>query len=57
MKEIRDLARKNECFSEIKCSSLTQVIKDRALLLLMFMVIKKSEIKTYGAVAGNRQRL
>ena len=37
---------------------LTQEMKDKALLLLMFMIMKQSDdLKTQGIAAGNRQRL
>jgi len=58
MKEIRNLAKKNQCFSEIDYNSLIQEMKDKVLPLLMFMVIKRSgELKTRGVAAGNKQRL
>ena len=57
MKEIRNLAEKNSCFGEIEYETLTQEMKDKALPLLMFMIMKRlGDLKTRG-VTGNRQRL
>jgi hypothetical protein len=43
MKEIKNLALKNDYFSKLNYEELTQEIKDKALSLLMFMVIKWNE--------------
>ena len=48
---------KNSCFGEIDYDSLTEEMKDKALPLLLFMVMKRSgDLKTRGVTAGNRQR-
>ena len=58
MKEMKNLAIKNECFGEIDYSSLTQDQKDRALPILMFMVLKRSgELKSRGVVNGSYERI
>ena len=55
MKETHNLAEKNSCFREIDCNSLTQDMKDKASPLLIFIAMKRSDnLKTHGAVAGNR---
>ena len=57
MKEIRNLAEKNECFKEVEYDSLSQEMKDRALPLLLFMVMKRNgDIKTRGVANGKNQR-
>ena len=56
MKEIRNLAEKNKCFGEIRYEDLTQEIKDRALPLLMFMVMKRTgELKSHRCARGDVQ--
>ena len=40
LREIENLTG-NECFGEIHYSSLTQEMKDKALLILMFMIMKR----------------
>jgi len=58
MKEIKNLDEKNSCFGEIRYETLTQLMKDKALPLLLFMVLKRTgDLKTRGVAAGNRQRL
>ena len=58
MKEIRNLAEKKECFGEPGYEELTQEMKDRALLLLMFMVMKHTgELKSHGCARGDVQKL
>ena len=58
MKETRNLAEKNECFREVKYESLTQEMKDRALPLLLFMVMKRNgDLKTRGVANGKHQRM
>ena len=58
MKELINLDVKNSCFREIYYDSLTQEMKDKALPLLLFMVMKRSgNLKTRGVAAGNRQRV
>ena len=42
MKEIKNLAMKNDYFGEIEHKSLAQEMKDRVLPLLMFMVMKRT---------------
>ena len=58
IKEIRNLAVKNECFGELDYSTLTQEMKDKALPLLMFMVMKRSgELKSRVCANGSFQWL
>ena len=58
IKEIKNLAVKNKCFREIDYSTLTQEMKDKGLLLLMFIVMKRNgEIKTQGYANGSYQRV
>ena len=58
MKELINLHEKNPCFGGIEFDSLTQEMKDKALPLLLFIVMKRSgDLKTRGVVAGNRQRM
>ena len=58
MKEIRNLAKRNEYFGEVKHESLSQEMKDRALPLLMFMVMKMTgELKSRGCARGDVQKL
>ena len=57
MKELRNLTG-NECFGEIDCTSITQEMKDKALPILMFMVMKRNgEIKSRGVANGSFQRV
>ena len=42
MKEIKNLAVKNDCFGEIEFKSLTQLMKDKTLHLLVFVVMKRN---------------
>ena len=42
MKEMRNLAITNKCFGELEHNSLMQEMKERALLLLMFIMMKRS---------------
>ena len=58
MKEIRNLAIKNNCFGELKCDSISEDVKRKALPLLMFMVLKRNgEIKSRGVSNGSLQRV
>ena len=57
LKEIGNLTG-NECFGEIDYSSLTQEMKDRALPILMFMIMKRNgDLKSRGVANGSLQRL
>ena len=57
MKEVRNLV-DNECFGELDYSTLTQEMKDKALPILMFMVLKRNGVlKTRGVADGSVQRL
>ena len=48
-KEINNLTIKNSCFGEIEYSSITQKMRDKALLLLIFRGIKRNrELKSRG---------
>ena len=58
LKEIKNIAVKNKCFKEISYESLTQEMKDKALPILMFMVMKRNgDIKTRGCANGSFQRV
>jgi len=58
MKKIQNLAEKNEYFCEIEYDSLTQEMKDKALPLLLFMVMKRnSDLKTRGVANGKNQKI
>lgn len=58
MKEIQNLTVKNDCFGEVDFKSLTQEMKDKALPILMFMVMKRNgDLKTRGCVNGSVQKL
>ena len=53
VKEINNLL-KNDCFGETDFDKLTQEQKDRALPILMFMILKRNgEIKTRGVANGS----
>jgi hypothetical protein len=57
MKEILNLTG-NDCFGEIEYSKLSQDDKDKALPILMFMVLKRNGLlKTRGCANGSVQRL
>ena len=57
MKEIKNLV-ENECFGETNYEKLTQEMKDKALPILMFMVMKRNGLlKTRGVADGSVQRL
>ena len=57
LKEINNLT-SNECFGEIEYEKLTQTQKDRALPILMFMIMKRNgDIKTRGVANGSLQRV
>ena len=57
MKEIENLT-SNECFGETDYDKLTQTQKDRALPILMFMIMKRNgKVKTRGCARGDLQRV
>jgi hypothetical protein len=57
MKEIKNLVG-NDCFGETKYEELSQEMKDKALPILMFMVLKRNGLlKTRGVADGSVQRL
>ena len=57
MKEIENLT-SNECFGETDYDKLTQTQKDRALPILMFMIMKRNgKVKTRGVARGDLQRV
>ena len=57
MKEIRNLTT-NECFGEISFETLTQEMKDRALPILMFMIMKRNgNLKSRGVADVRVQRV
>ena len=57
IKEIKNLTW-NECFSEVENKILTQEMKDQALPILMFMIMKRNgDIKTRGVANGIFQRV
>ena len=51
LKEIENLTG-NECFGETKYSELTQEMKDRALPILMFMIMKRNGLLKSRGVAN-----
>ena len=56
MKEIYNLAIKNDSFGKMNCSTLTNEIKRKALLLLMFILMKCNDIfKSRGVANRSRQ--
>ena len=58
MKEVKNLAIKNNCLGEVEHESLSREMIDKALPMLMFMVLKRSgKIKSRGAVNGSYERL
>ena len=57
LREINNLT-DNDCFGETKYEKRTQEQKDRALPILMFMVLKRhGKIKTRGVANGSVQRV
>ena len=57
LNEIRNLT-ENECFGEVEYNTLTQEMKDKALPILMFMIMKRNGlIKTRGVADGSKQRV
>ena len=57
MKEMKILTMNNSCFAEIEHAAITQETKDRALSLLMLMVLKINEyLKTRGVANESKQR-
>ena len=57
MKEVTNLV-ENDCFGETEYDKLTQQMKDKALPILMFMVMKRNGLlKTRGVADGSVQRL
>ena len=49
---------KNNCFGEVDYKSITQEMKDRALPLLIFIVMKRNgELKLRGCTNGSFQRV
>ena len=57
MKEILNLT-ENDCFGETEYSKLNQEAKDKALPILMFMILKRNGLlKTRGCANGSVQRL
>ena len=58
MKKIKNLTAKNDCFGKINYDSITQRMKNKALPLLMFMVMKRNgELKSRGCTNGSYQRV
>ena len=58
MKEMKILTVKNSCFGCIEYPTITQETKDRALPLLMLMVLKTNgDLNTRGVTNGSNQRL
>ena len=56
MKEIKNLAQKNECFGEVKYENLIQDMKYKALPLLMFILKKRNVmLKTRDVASGGYQ--
>ena len=57
LKEIENLTG-NECFEEIDYASLTQEMKDTALPIFMFMIMKRNgDLKSRGVANGSLQRV
>ena len=57
IKEIRNLVVENKYVGEISYKTLTQELKDKALLILMFMVLNHNRLlKTCGVADGSVQR-
>ena len=57
LKEIKNLTG-NECFGEIDYETLTQTQKDKALPILMFMIMKRNgDIKSRAVANGSLQRV
>ena len=55
---MKNLKTKYYCFGETDDPTITQEMKDRALPLLMLMVLKRNgDLKTWGVVNGSRQHL
>ena len=58
MKEIRNLAEKNECFREVNYDGPSQEKKDKASPLLLPMAMKRNgDLKTRGAANGKIQKM
>jgi len=58
MKEILNLTVKNDCFGEIAYESIPSNMKDKALPVLMSMIMKRNgSIKTRGCANGSSQKL
>ena len=58
MKEMKNLAIKNDCFDEVEYELLTDEQKNKALPMLMFMIMKRNGlIKSRGVANGNNQKL
>ena len=58
MKEMRNLVAKNSCFEEIDYDSLSDKKKNRALPMLVFMIVKRNGIiKSYRVANGKNQRM
>ena len=54
---MKNLATKNSCFGELDYDSLSQEVKDKALPILILMVLKRSgEIKSRGVANGSCER-
>ena len=53
MKKIHNLAKKNQYFREINYESLTEEIKNKALLLIFMVAKRNSIIKTRGVANSN----
>ena len=47
MKEIKNLAIKNKCFSKVDYDTLTPEMKDQALPLLIFMIMIVDNIEKF----------
>ena len=57
LKEIENLTG-NECFGELDYASLTQEMKDKALPILMFMIMKRNrDLKSRGVANGSLERV
>ena len=58
MKEMKNLAIKNDCFDEVEYELLTDEQKNKALPMLMFMIMKRNGlIKSRGVANRKNQKL
>jgi len=52
--EMKNLVVKNDCFKEVDYATLTEEMKNKALLLLIFMMMKRNGVlKSRGVANGS----